>query len=82
MLVGDDRTTGGRRRRSQTPSQAARSRKTAMAAKCYDCCAGYADGRRDCEVTRCPIYPWMPYRKLEPDYGWVGWPSRIGWDKR
>ncbi len=31
-------------------------------AKCAECCGGYVDGRRDCGVTLCPLYPWMPYR--------------------
>ena len=30
-------------------------------AKCYDCCGYYADGRVDCKLETCPLYPYMPY---------------------
>lgn len=33
----------------------------AILAKCYDCTAYYADGRVDCKVETCPLYPYMPY---------------------
>jgi len=39
------------------------TRAEAMCAKCADCMADYADGRADCKVPTCPLYPWMPYRK-------------------
>lgn len=38
------------------------TRNEAILAKCSDCCCDYADGRFDCTLTRCPLYPWMPYR--------------------
>lgn len=44
-----------------------KSRKQAMLLKCWDCCGQYDDGMKDCEVTVCPLYEWMPYRNLEPD---------------
>lgn len=44
---------------------AAISRAGAIKAKCYDCCAGYADGKKDCKVRSCPLYPFMPYREKE-----------------
>ena len=31
-------------------------------AKCADCMAKYADGRMDCKMEDCPLYPRMPYR--------------------
>jgi hypothetical protein len=34
----------------------------AMLAKCAECCGWYADGKKDCEVPTCAIYPWMPYK--------------------
>lgn len=37
-----------------TPSQA-------IEAKCSDCMNDYCDGRLDCCVSACPLYPWMPY---------------------
>lgn len=36
----------------------------AMKAKCADCMGNYADGRVDCEIQGCPLYSWMPYRKI------------------
>lgn len=39
------------------------TRKKAMQAKCYDCMGYYVDGKVDCKVPRCPLYPWMPYRE-------------------
>jgi len=32
-------------------------------AKCYECMGGYADGKVDCGIKDCPLYPLMPYRK-------------------
>jgi len=31
-------------------------------AKCYDCMNGYLDGKVDCKIKECPLYPFMPYR--------------------
>jgi hypothetical protein len=39
---------------SLTPSEAIR-------AKCADCMNNYADGRIDCEIEECPLWPFMPY---------------------
>lgn len=30
-------------------------------AKCYDYMAFYTDGRNDCKLLDCPLYPFMPY---------------------
>ena len=41
----------------------------AVKAKCFDCCAYYEDGKYDCEIKGCPLYPWMPFgqaRKNRP----------------
>lgn len=55
------------------------TRAAAMKMKCHDCCGEYFDGRDDCEVTRCPLYSWMPYRKKQPILDWVKYsPSRVG----
>jgi hypothetical protein len=32
-------------------------------AKCYDCMNGYLDGKIECEIKDCPLYPLMPYRE-------------------
>lgn len=34
----------------------------AIHAKCFFCRDGYVDGRLDCLVDVCPLYPHMPYR--------------------
>lgn len=33
-----------------------------VTAKCAECMCEYADGRNDCKVPSCPLYPRMPYR--------------------
>ena len=38
------------------------SEKKMILAKCYECTAGYADGKMDCGVESCPLHPLMPYR--------------------
>ena len=51
------------------------ARKDAILAKCYECTNGYADGKVDCEMESCPLYPYMPFgackitraRKLTPE---------------
>jgi len=55
------------------------SRAAAMLSKCADCCGNWEDGRKDCEVTCCALYPWMPYREREPDLTWMDYnPKRAG----
>ena len=31
-------------------------------AKCYECTAGYTDGKVDCGIPGCPLYQKMPYK--------------------
>jgi hypothetical protein len=45
-------------------------RAEAMKAKCRDCMCDYTDGRKECGIRTCPLYPWTPYRKQTPDYTW------------
>jgi hypothetical protein len=55
------------------------TRAKAMLSKCHDCMGYYKDGKVDCQVTGCPLYPWMPYRQMEPDTGWTGVnPKKVG----
>jgi len=35
----------------------------AALAKCYECMNMYADGKVDCGIKDCPLYPFMPFRK-------------------
>jgi len=37
--------------------------KQMVLAKCYDCMVGFTDGKLDCKVADCPIYPMMSYRE-------------------
>lgn len=37
--------------------------KQAILANCYGCTGGYDDSKQDCEITSCPLHPFMPYRK-------------------
>ena len=30
-------------------------------AKCAECTCDYKDGREDCWMVKCPLYPFMPY---------------------
>ena len=34
----------------------------AISLKCEECMNEYIDGRRDCEIPLCPLYPYMPYK--------------------
>jgi hypothetical protein len=38
------------------------TRDQAIKAKCADCMGYYIDGRTDCELSGCPLYPYMPYK--------------------
>ncbi len=40
------------------------SMKKAILGKCKDCMCDYVDGRMDCEIEDCSLYPWMPYGRL------------------
>ena len=55
------------------------TRKQAGLAMCHECMGYWADGKVDCETVRCPQYYYQPYRKLEPDLGWMNYnPARQG----
>jgi hypothetical protein len=38
--------------------------KQAVYGKCYECMGDYQDGKYDCEIPKCTLYPWMPYKGL------------------
>lgn len=52
------------------------TRVLAMLAFCHQCLGAYADGIQDCQNVTCPIYPWMPRGKLEPDLEWLDYNPR------
>lgn len=35
----------------------------AVQAKCFECMGYYSDGKMDCQVPSCPLYPFMPYQE-------------------
>ena len=37
--------------------------KQAIQAKCFDCACYYADGRNDCRMTKCSLYPFMTFNQ-------------------
>lgn len=39
------------------------TQRQAILAKCYDCMGGYGDGKMNCGIPGCPLYPLMPYRE-------------------
>ena len=39
------------------------TQKEMIFAQCYSCMGYYTDGRVDCEMPACPLYPRMPYNK-------------------
>ena len=50
---------------------------------CHQCLGYYADGKQDCENTRCPLYSAMPYRKMEPDLWLFEYsPKKVGLKKK
>jgi hypothetical protein len=40
---------------------------SAIRVKCWDCSGHYVDGRQDCRVPWCPLYPWMPYGTMRKE---------------
>ncbi len=39
--------------------------KQMILAKCYDCMGKYADGKADCKIPECSLYPVMPYGSVK-----------------
>ena len=37
------------------------TQRQAILAKCADCLCCHVDGRLDCKMPHCPLYPFMPY---------------------
>jgi hypothetical protein len=38
------------------------TRKEAMDAQCYSCMCYFVDGRQDCKMKNCPLFPYRPYK--------------------
>ncbi len=41
----------------------------AVSAKCFECMGYFADGRQDCGIKGCPLYPWMVYGQKKKSKG-------------
>lgn len=39
------------------------TQRQAIIAKCCDCMAYHIDGRINCNIPTCSLYPFMPYKK-------------------
>jgi len=37
------------------------TQRQAILAKCAECMGNHIDGRIDCQMPECPLYPFMPY---------------------
>jgi hypothetical protein len=53
---------------SEVEDSSAIKMRTGVQLHCWQCMGFYSDGKRDCENLKCPLYKWMPYRKMEPDF--------------
>jgi len=49
------------------------SPKSAIRAKCYQCMCSYDDGREECGIATCALYPYMPYtqKSVERRRGYI-----------
>jgi len=56
-----DKTSAGRTQYLRFLNGEKLTYREAMLAKCYECDGGHSDGRYDCEVPTCSLYPYMPY---------------------
>jgi hypothetical protein len=65
-IPADAPKTQGRAALAKHLSGARLTQQQAIHAKCCDCSGYYRDGRIDCRVSSCPLYPWMPYRQDGP----------------
>ena len=55
------------------------TQRQAILAKCCDCMNYHADGRMDCRMPHCSLYPFRPYRDdLTPTAGKAVLPRRRG----
>ncbi len=53
--------------------------KRAVELQCWACLGFYSDGKQDCQCTKCSLYPWMPYREMEPNLDIFEYsPRRVG----
>ena len=57
---------GGRELRKHLAGDKLTQRQMILA-KCYDCMGCYADGKVDCGIPECPLYPIMPYKNTPFD---------------
>ena len=61
----DMRAVGVRDNKAWVKDNVKLTPKRAIQAKCAECMSNYEDGRQDCMMKDCPLYPWMPYNLLK-----------------
>lgn len=53
--------------------------KLAIMSHCHNCLGEYFDGKQDCQNIKCPLYTFMPYKKMTPDLWWMEFnPKKVG----
>lgn len=62
-LLDDAPKSAGKRHLTAHYSGGRLTQRQAILAKCCVCMSYHADGRVDCGMPHCPLYPWMPYRE-------------------
>jgi hypothetical protein len=65
LTVGGLKAQGGKELKAHHEEKRLTNRQRILA-KCYECQGGYADGKGDCGIARCPLYPLMPYKGKKP----------------
>lgn len=63
MIKKDGVTARGKRELISYLEGRRLTHRQAIQAHCYDCMCYFIDGRADCQLTRCPLYPFMIFNK-------------------
>lgn len=65
--MSDGKKAKGRKELQRYKEGKRLTQRQAILAKCYDCLGGYIDGKFDCKMPHCSLYPFMPYKGKEAD---------------
>jgi hypothetical protein len=63
LIAKNGRAVAGRKEYRKFAQGQRLTRGEAIKAKCYECNAGYPDGRLDCAIKSCPLYRFNPLAK-------------------
>lgn len=59
------------------------TRKEAMSGKCFDCMGYFVDGRQDCGVKDCTLFPYRPFKdKTSSKHGFKSHQNAVRAKKR